>query len=44
MDTEDGSRNSDTSGSEVVNFEKNSRPSDGVLTTDGMFIASSHSF
>ncbi|KAL1566283.1 hypothetical protein AAHA92_01912 [Salvia divinorum] len=35
MDTEDGNHIGDTSGSEVLNIEKNSRPSEGVLTTDG---------
>lgn len=37
MDMEDGSHISDTSGSEVINAEKDSRPSDGVHTTGGTF-------
>ncbi|XP_057806396.1 uncharacterized protein LOC131021290 isoform X2 [Salvia miltiorrhiza] len=35
MDTEDGNHIGDTSGSEVINIEKNSKPSEGDLTTDG---------
>lgn len=37
MDTEDGNHIGDTSGSEVTNIDKNSSPSEGYLTTDGMF-------
>lgn len=37
MDTEDGNHIGDASDSEVTKSEKSSRPSEGVLTTDGMF-------